>query len=168
MELKKLPEYYETNKNNQKVFTLKKAASTVAEAWKTASAEVKERINKIYLERAEQYKKDLKAWEDSLTEEEVERQNKYLSHLRKQGKKQVPKNLSTANKVKRPLTAFFLYSKHMREHGNRARMTVTEHASQSAKEWRALSDADKAPYEAQAKQLWEDYQRRVSEIKSSS
>jgi len=72
----------------------------------------------------------------------------------------VPKQL------KRPLSAFFLFTQHLRETSNTS-MPVTEFARHAGAKWKAMSATEKEQFEESARASKEEYQRRVEEFKAS-
>lgn len=99
-------------------------------------------------ESKEQYSKDLAAWQATLTPEDIRAENAFRTQQRKDGKSRKG-NLKDPNAPKKPLSAYFLFLKGIREDDElRARVWAeeTETTKQSvlaAERWRSLSDDEK-------------------------
>ncbi|CCU98790.1 unnamed protein product [Malassezia sympodialis ATCC 42132] len=86
-ELKEKPEFRKANQDGNKVFDIKSAASTIGAEWKKLPDSERARVDKLYEQHVAQYEKDLKAWQKSLTPDDIQRQNQFLAYQRKMGKK---------------------------------------------------------------------------------
>ena len=100
------------------------------------------------LESKEQYARDLEIWQKTLTPEDIRVENVFRAQQRKEGKSRKG-NLKDPNAPKKPLSAYFLFLKGIREDGVlRAKVwgEETETTKQSvlaAERWRALSVEEK-------------------------
>ena len=155
--LKDKPEFSRTNKDGKIVVDVTAITSAVGAEWKTLSAVERERIDQQADRARIQYERDLKAWQDKLTPEDIRRQNLYLNYKRKQGKS-VPNNLKPAGEPKRPGGAFFLFSQHLRKQ---------EHPQGGAK-WKALSAEERKPFEERAQQEFDVYKQRIEEYRNAN
>lgn len=95
-----------------------------------------------------QYQKDLITWQATLTPEDIKAENAFRAQQRKEGKSRKG-NLKDPNAPKKPLSAYFLFLKGIRENDD-LRKSVwaeeTETTRQSvlaAERWRGLSDDEK-------------------------
>ena len=99
-------------------------------------------------ESKEQYAKDLAAWQATLTPEDIRVENAFRAQQRKEGKSRKG-NLKDPNAPKKPLSAYFLFLKGIREDDAlRAKVWAeeTETTKQSvlaAERWRSLTDDEK-------------------------
>ncbi|KAK1921340.1 hypothetical protein DB88DRAFT_475231 [Papiliotrema laurentii] len=99
-------------------------------------------------ESKDQYAKDLAAWQATLTPEDIRVENAFRAQQRKEGKSRKG-NLKDPNAPKKPLSAYFLFLKGIREDDAlRARVwgDETETTKQSvlaAERWRSLTDEEK-------------------------
>lgn len=121
-------------------------------------------------ESKEQYAKDLAEWQATLTPEDIRTENTFRAQQRKEGKSRKG-NLKDPNAPKKPLSAYFLFLKGIREDEDlRANVwgQETETTKQSvlaAERWRGLSVDEKKPYLQQAEKDKQDYEsaRRLYE-----
>lgn len=99
-------------------------------------------------ESKEQYARERKIWEATLTPEDIKIENVFRAQQRKDGKSRKG-NLKDPNAPKKPLSAYFLFLKGIRENDDlRAKVWAeeTETTKQSvlaAERWRSLSDDEK-------------------------
>jgi hypothetical protein len=99
-------------------------------------------------ESKDQYAIDLAAWQKTLTPEDIRQENAFRAQQRKDGKSRKG-NLKDPNAPKKPLSAYFLFLKGIREDDAlRARVwgEETETTKQSvlaAERWRGLTDEEK-------------------------
>lgn len=99
-------------------------------------------------ESKEQYARELKVWQATLTPEDIRVENAFRAQQRKEGKSRKG-NLKDPNAPKKPLSAYFLFLKGIRENDDlRAKVWAeeTETTKQSvlaAERWRSLSDDEK-------------------------
>lgn len=99
-------------------------------------------------ESKDQYAKDLVVWQATLTPEDIRLENAFRAQQRKDGKSRKG-NLKDPNAPKKPLSAYFLFLKSIREDDElRARVwgDETETTKQSvlaAERWRGLVDTEK-------------------------
>lgn len=166
-QVREKPEFQMTNRDGKSVFDIRSAATTIGAEWKQLSDSERSRIDKLYEEHVKKYEKDLQAWQKSLTPDEIQRQNQFFAYQRKQGKKAVPRNISGPDQPKRPLSAFFLFTQHLREQGEANTMPVTEFAREAGAKWKALSAKEKEPYEEKARASKEEYLQRMEEFKTA-
>lgn len=130
-------------------------------------------------ESKDQYVIDRAAWEKTLTPEDIRLENAYRAQQRKDGKSRKG-NLKDPNAPKKPLSAYFLFLKGIREDDKlRAKVwgdesETTKQSVLAAERWRGLSDedkkvsyhfshggigrADEKPYLAQAEKDKADYE----------
>jgi hypothetical protein len=110
-----------------------------------------------------QYEKDRRAWEATLTPEDIKNENAFRALQRKEGKSRKG-NLKDPNAPKKPLSAYFLFLKGIRENDdlrNEVWADESETTRQSvlaAEKWRGLSDDEKRPYLQQAEKDKQDYE----------
>jgi hypothetical protein len=99
-------------------------------------------------ESKEQYARELVVWQATLTPDDIRAENAFRAQQRKDGKSRKG-NLKDPNAPKKPLSAYFLFLKGIREDDDlRARVWAdeTETTKQSvlaAERWRGLSDEEK-------------------------
>lgn len=99
-------------------------------------------------ESKDQYAKDLAAWQATLTPEDIRVENAFRAQQRKEGKSRKG-NLKDPNAPKKPLSAYFLFLKGIREDDAlRARVwgeesETTKQSVLAAERWRSLSDEEK-------------------------
>lgn len=86
-----------------------------------------------------QVDKALIEWRNSLTSEDIRRQNAYLRDQKKKGKSGSGK-LDDPSKPKHPLTSFFIFLKEFRD---RNEGSVIELGSKAGAEWKAMSEEQK-------------------------
>ena len=163
-ELKEKPEFRKANQDGNKVFDIKSAASTIGAEWKKLPDSERARVDKLYEQHVAQYEKDLKAWQKSLTPDDIQRQNQFLAYQRKMGKKAVRRNIPVPDNMKRPLSAFFLFAQHLRANSQTSQ-PVYEFAKEAGAKWKALSAKEKEPFEEQARADKEEYNKRMERLK---
>jgi len=99
-------------------------------------------------ESKDQYAKDLSAWQATLTPEDIRVENAFRAQQRKEGKSRKG-NLKDPNAPKKPLSAYFLFLKGIREDDAlRARVwgeesETTKQSVLAAERWRSLTDDEK-------------------------
>jgi len=99
-------------------------------------------------ESKDQYAKDLAAWQATLTPEDIRVENAFRAQQRKEGKSRKG-NLKDPNAPKKPLSAYFLFLKGIREDDAlRARVwgeesETTKQSVLAAERWRSLTDEEK-------------------------
>jgi hypothetical protein len=99
-------------------------------------------------ESKEQYAKDLAAWQATLTPEDIRAENAFRAQQRKEGKSRKG-NLKDPNAPKKPLSAYFLFLKSIREDDElRAKVwgdesETTKQSVLAAERWRGLTDDEK-------------------------
>lgn len=165
--LKGKPEFRKTSATTGKSVVDVTAITTAAGAeWKKLSPEEKHVYEKMAEEAKVQYDKDVAKWQESLTPDEIRRQNRYLQARRKSGKS-APSNLRDPSAPKRPVGAFFLYVQHLRDMG-----TVpgpSRNISRVAGErWKQLSAAEKEPFEKRAQAEYQEYAKRLEAYKQAT
>lgn len=163
-ELKEKPEFRKTNQDGNKVFDIKSAASTIGAEWKKLPDSERARVDRLYEQHVAQYEKELEAWQKSLTPDDIQRQNQFLAHQRKAGKKTVRRNIPVPDNMKRPLSAFFLFAQHLRAN-SQTTQPVYEFAKEAGAKWKALSAKEKEPFEEQARADKEEYNKRMERLK---
>ncbi|KAK7252632.1 hypothetical protein RIF29_36719 [Crotalaria pallida] len=80
------------------------------------------------------------------------------------GRKQGKKAAKDPNKPKRPPSAFFVYMSEFREQfkkENPNNKSVAAVGKAAGNNWKAMSDADKAPYVAKAEKKKEEYEKSL-------
>ena len=99
-------------------------------------------------ESKELYAQELAVWQSTLTPEDIRAENAFRAQQRKEGKSRKG-NLKDPNAPKKPLSAYFLFLKDIREN-DALRMIVwgdesetTKQSVLAAERWRSLSDDDK-------------------------
>ena len=99
-------------------------------------------------ESKEQYAKDLAKWQATLTPEDIRAENAFRAQQRKEGKSRKG-NIKDPNAPKKPLSAYFLFLKGIREDAELRKKVwgeETETTKQSvlaAERWRNLTDEEK-------------------------
>jgi len=99
-------------------------------------------------ESKDQYAKELLAWQATLTPEDIRVENAFRAQQRKEGKSRKG-NLKDPNAPKKPLSAYFLFLKGIREDDAlRARVwgeesETTKQSVLAAERWRSLTDEEK-------------------------
>lgn len=154
------------NKEGQDKFDVRKLAVAVGSEWRSMSDAQK----RPYIEQAEgaaiQYEKDLERWRNSLTAEDIRRENAYISAQRKKGKTGTAR-LRHPTQPKIPLSAFFRFTQVYRsENPDVASQSIVEIAKQAGARWKSMSPSDKAPYEDAAAKESEKYRRDLAEWKA--
>ncbi|WVW81367.1 hypothetical protein I302_103359 [Kwoniella bestiolae CBS 10118] len=144
-----------------------------------AYASLGEEQKKYYAQRVqeskEQYTKELAAWQATLTPEDIKAENAFRAQQRKEGKSRKG-NLKDPNAPKKPLSAYFLFLKGIRENDDiRARVwgeesETTKQSVLAAEKWRSLSDDEKKPYLQQAEHDKQEYEaaRKVYEEEAAA
>lgn len=110
-------------------------------------------------ESKEQYAKDLAVWQATLTPEDIRQENAFRAQQRKEGKSRKG-NLKDPNAPKKPLSAYFLFLKGIREDDAlRARVwgeesETTKQSVMAAERWRNLSDDEKRVSDKACRDGW--------------
>ncbi|BEI82595.1 hypothetical protein CcaverHIS002_0304630 [Cutaneotrichosporon cavernicola] len=110
-----------------------------------------------------QYQKDLAAWQATLTPEDIKAENAFRAQQRKDGKSRKG-NLKDPNAPKKPLSAYFLFLKGIRENDDLRKSVWAEESETTrqsvlaAERWRGLSDDEKRPYLQQAEKDKQEYE----------
>lgn len=117
-----------------------------------AYAALSEERKAYYAQKVEegkvQYGKELTAWQATLTPEDIKAENAFRAQQRKEGKSRKG-NLKDPNAPKKPLSAYFLFLKGIRENDDLRKQVwgeETETTRQSvlaAERWRGLNDDEK-------------------------
>ncbi|WWC57682.1 uncharacterized protein I303_100216 [Kwoniella dejecticola CBS 10117] len=144
-------------------------------AYATLGEEQKKYYAEKVLESKEQYIKDLAAWQATLTPEDIKAENAFRAQQRKEGKSRKG-NLKDPNAPKKPLSAYFLFLKGIRENDDiRAKVwgeesETTKQSVLAAEKWRSLSDDEKKPYLQQAENDKQEYEaaRKVYEDEAAA
>ncbi|OCF42160.1 hypothetical protein I317_04011 [Kwoniella heveanensis CBS 569] len=133
----------------------------------TAYASLNEEQKKYYaqkvIESKEQYARELAVWQATLTPEDIKAENAFRAQQRKEGKSRKG-NLKDPNAPKKPLSAYFLFLKGIRENDDiRAKVwgdesETTKQSVLAAERWRSLSDEEKKPYLQQAEHDKQEYE----------
>jgi hypothetical protein len=95
-----------------------------------------------------QYQKDLATWQATLTPEDIKAENAFRAQQRKDGKSRKG-NLKDPNAPKKPLSAYFLFLKGIRENDDLRKSVwadeseTTRQSVLAAERWRGLSDDEK-------------------------
>ncbi|WVO16044.1 hypothetical protein L204_103709 [Cryptococcus depauperatus] len=133
--------------------------AVIAKEAGVAYANLSEERKKYYAEKVkehrEQYAKDLAAWQATLTPEDIRAENAFRAQQRKEGKSRKG-NIKDPNAPKKPLSAYFLFLKAIRENeiireqvwGDESE--TTKQSVMAAQKWRSLTDNEKKPYLEQA------------------
>ncbi|WVQ82573.1 hypothetical protein IAT38_004703 [Cryptococcus sp. DSM 104549] len=106
-------------------------------------------------ESKEQYARDLAAWQLTLTPEDIRAENAFRAQQRKEGKSRKG-NIKDPNAPKKPLSAYFLFLKGIRENEDireqiwGGETETTKQSVLAAKKWRNLSMEEKKPFLVQA------------------
>ncbi|WWC90129.1 uncharacterized protein L201_005062 [Kwoniella dendrophila CBS 6074] len=144
-----------------------------------AYATLGEDQKKYYAEKVkeskEQFVKELAAWQATLTPEDIKAENAFRAQQRKEGKSRKG-NLKDPNAPKKPLSAYFLFLKGIRENDDiRARVwgeesETTKQSVLAAEKWRSLTDDEKKPYLQQAENDKQEYEaaRKVYEEEAAA
>ena len=88
-----------------------------------------------------EYEVKMKAWQDSLSSEDIKRQNKWIAAQRKAGKKGKAL-IKDPKKPKRPLSAFFEFMQEYRVDNSVS--DVRTLGKEAAQKWKALSADEKS------------------------
>ncbi|WRT63304.1 uncharacterized protein IL334_000209 [Kwoniella shivajii] len=144
-----------------------------------AYATLDEEQKKLYAQKVQESKelhaKELAAWQATLTPEDIKAENAFRAQQRKEGKSRKG-NLKDPNAPKKPLSAYFLFLKGIRENDD-IRATVwgeesetTKQSVLAAEKWRSLSDDEKKPYLQQAEHDKQEYEaaRKVYEEEAAA
>ncbi|WVQ64400.1 uncharacterized protein L199_002566 [Kwoniella botswanensis] len=126
-------------------------------------------------ESKEQYLKELAAWQATLTPEDIKAENAFRAQQRKEGKSRKG-NLKDPNAPKKPLSAYFLFLKGIRENDDiRAKVwgeesETTKQSVLAAEKWRSLTDDEKKPYLQQAEHDKQEYEaaRKIYEEEAAA
>ncbi|ORY23549.1 hypothetical protein BCR39DRAFT_561920 [Naematelia encephala] len=114
-------------------------------------------------ESKEQYARELAEWQATLTPDDIRAENAFRAQQRKEGKSRKG-NLKDPNAPKKPLSAYFLFLKGIRENDDlRARVwgeesETTKQSVLAAERWRNLSDDEKKPFLQQAERDKQEYE----------
>ncbi|KDN46814.1 HMG-box [Tilletiaria anomala UBC 951] len=130
----------------------------------------KAKYHKESLRLKAQWERDMQAWKESLSPEDIKLENAYRTQQRKAGKSR-KSNLKDPHAPKKPLSAYFLFLRAIRSD---PKMTddvfgkegeTTKQSVLAAAKWRELSDTEKQPFLAKADQdkLRYEEARRVYE-----
>ncbi|WWD22786.1 hypothetical protein CI109_107279 [Kwoniella shandongensis] len=144
-----------------------------------AYASLNEEQRKYYAQKVqeskEQYARELAVWQATLTPEDIKAENAFRAQQRKEGKSRKG-NLKDPNAPKKPLSAYFLFLKGIRENDDiRAKVwgeesETTKQSVLAAERWRSLSDEEKKPYLQQAEHDKQEYEaaRKVYEEEAAA
>ncbi|WVQ72319.1 hypothetical protein IAR50_001869 [Cryptococcus sp. DSM 104548] len=112
----------------------------------------------------EQHAKDMLAWQATLTPEDVREENLFRAQQRKEGKSRKG-NIKDPNAPKKPLSAYFLFLKAIRDNQEirdqvwGEAVATTRQSILAAEKWRSLTDVEKKPYLEQA-----EYDKQAYEV----
>lgn len=140
--------------------------SAVGKEWKTLPDAERQRIDKLAAHAKQQYEKDLKAWQEKLTPEDIRRQNLYYAHQRKLGK-HMPSNLKDPSAPKRPQGAFLFFVQHLRE-TEPSGEPVHVIAKRAGERWKTMDAHEKHPFETKAQGEHELYQQALEKYKKAT
>ncbi|WVR03164.1 hypothetical protein IAU60_000154 [Kwoniella sp. DSM 27419] len=126
-------------------------------------------------ESKDQYAQELAIWQATLTPEDIKAENAFRAQQRKEGKSRKG-NLKDPNAPKKPLSAYFLFLKGIRENDDiRAKVwgeesETTKQSVLAAERWRSLTDDEKKPYLQQAEQDKQEYEaaRKIYEDEAAA
>ncbi|WFD44370.1 hypothetical protein MPSI1_003038 [Malassezia psittaci] len=167
VQLKHLDEYQKISPSSGKrIPDLVAMTTSVAKEWKELPDAQRAEFEKKVAESKVQYEKDLQAWRESLTPEDIRRQNLYYSHQRKAGKV-TPSNLRDPNMPKRPPGAFFLFVQEQRNAGSLSG-SVLEQSRQAGEMWKSMSADKRQAYEKLGAQQLEEYSQAMEKYKASN
>ncbi|KAI9634255.1 uncharacterized protein MKK02DRAFT_28906 [Dioszegia hungarica] len=118
----------------------------------------------------EQHTREYMAWQAALTPEDIRLENAFRAQQRRDGKSRKA-NIKDPNAPRKPLSAYFLFLKSIREDAElRAKVwgaeaETTKQSVLAAQRWRALTDVEKQPYlqRAEADKLHYDTTKRQYE-----
>ncbi|KAK8844668.1 hypothetical protein IAR55_006517 [Kwoniella newhampshirensis] len=144
-------------------------------AYASLNAEQKKYYAQKVQESKEQYAQELAVWQSTLTPEDIKAENVFRAQQRKEGKSRKG-NLKDPNAPKKPLSAYFLFLKGIRENDDiRAQVwgeesETTKQSVLAAERWRSLSDEEKKPYLQQAEHDKQEYEaaRKVYEEEAAA
>lgn len=99
-------------------------------------------------ESKDQYARELAAWQATLTPDDIRAENAFRAQQRKEGKSRKG-NLKDPNAPKKPLSAYFLYLRSIRENPELRKEVwgdetgTTKQSVLAAQRWRNLTDDEK-------------------------
>lgn len=167
--LKELKERTEFRKispaSGKSIVDITAVTQAVGAEWKSLSDAARAKVEEQASKAKAEYEKALAAWKETLTPEDIRRQNVYYAHQRKLGKA-VPSNLRDPAAPKRPSGAFFLFLQHLREE---EKITGPVHvvAKTAGERWKKMTAQEKQPFELQAQAGQEKYTKDMEKYKSA-
>lgn len=166
-QLKNQSEFRKTSPASGKsVVDVTAVTSAVGREWKTLSDSERKRIDALAAKAKEQYEKDLEAWQNRLTPEDIRRQNLYYAHQRKKGRS-TPSNLKDPAAPKRPQGAFLFFVQHLRDTEPSAE-PVQMVAKKAGERWKSMSSHEKHPFEVKAQGEHELYLQALEKYKKAT
>lgn len=123
-------------------------------------------------EAKEQWERDMLAWKQTLTPEDIKQENMFRTAQRKAGKSRKG-NLKDPNAPKKPLSAYFLFLRAIRAdskmtedvfHGEQE---TTKQSVLAAAKWRSLPEEEKQPFLEKAEADKVEYERQRKEYEQS-
>ncbi|KDN39094.1 HMG-box [Tilletiaria anomala UBC 951] len=142
---------------SKKVVDIGKLATQVGSEWRSLSESDKEPYNKKAAAGLSEYEQKLAEWKKQLSPEDIRRQNAWIMAQRRKGKKGTAL-LRDQQKPKRPLSAFFEFMMEYRAQQGGAGSVVSV-AKEAGEKWKAMSAAQKQPYEQKSQGAQEQYKR---------
>ncbi|PWN26594.1 HMG-box, partial [Jaminaea rosea] len=130
--------------------------------------EAKKEFKRRSDEAKEQWERDMLAWKQTLTPEDIKQENMFRTAQRKAGKSRKG-NLKDPNAPKKPLSAYFLFLRAIRAdpkmtedvfHGEQE---TTKQSVLAAAKWRSLPEEEKQPFLEKAEADKVEYERQRKE-----
>lgn len=124
------------------------------------------------LEAKADWEREMEAWRQTLTPEDIKQENMFRTAQRKLGKSRKG-NLKDPNAPKKPLSAYFLFLRAIRadpaltQSVFEGEQETTKQSVLAASKWRGLPEAEKQPYLEKAESDKSEYERLRREYEST-
>jgi HMG (high mobility group) box/HMG-box domain len=168
-EIRSDPSFATSGKDGEQKFDIIKAVKSISEEWRSLGEGEKAAINEQAAKESEQYERDIERWRNSLTPEDIKRENAYITSQRKKGKSNIAR-LRDPTKPKAPQTPFFQFLTEYRSKNSSesASLSLPEFAKKAGAEWKKLTADEKDPYTKKYAENREKYNDELKAWKSAN
>jgi hypothetical protein len=134
--------------------------------------EKKKEFQRKSLEAKAEWERQMEAWRQTLTPEDIKQENMFRTAQRKAGKSRKG-NLKDPNAPKKPLSAYFLFLRAIRADPNltqsvfEGEQETTKQSVLAASKWRSLPESEKQPYLEKAEADKSEYERLRREYEAT-